>query len=215
MKTGLGLIGKKLGMTRIFSETESIPVTVISVDGNLLAQVKTAANDGYDAVQLAFGEKSVKNLNAAQKGHYAKYKLGAVSRLREFRDAAIPDGVDSGDVLKADLFEVGQKVDIVGKTKGKGFAGVIKRHHFSSNRASHGNSRAHRKPGSTGQCQDPGRTFPGKKMPGRLGGKQRTAQNLRVARVDAERNLLLIRGCVPGAPGGYVLVCPAVKGGNS
>ena len=168
-----GLIGKKLGMTRIFTDVEALPVTVIAVGGNLLAQTKTVETDGYNAVQLAFGEKAAKNLSAAQKGHMAKHKVGAVARLREFRDFSPPEGAASGDELGASLFEAGQRVDVTGGSKGKGFAGVIKRHHFSSNRQSHGNSRAHRKPGSTGQCQDPGRTFPGKKMPGRLGGKRR------------------------------------------
>lgn len=206
-----GLIGKKVGMTRIFTDTEMLSVTVISVAGNRVAQVKTAANDGYDAVQLAFGDKKVKNLDAAQRGHRAKYQVGAAARLREFPVATAGEDIAAGTELSADIFSDGQYVDIVGTSKGKGFAGVIKRHHFAANRSTHGNSRAHRKGGSTGQCQDPGRTFPGKKMPGRLGGKRCTAQNLRVARVDAERNLLWVRGNVPGAPGDYVLVQHAVK----
>ena len=209
----IGLIGKKLGMTRVFNDTESVPVTVLSVADNRVAQIKSAEVDGYQAVQVAFGRKAVKNLSSAQKGHMAKHKVGAAARLREFNSVAadVIKDMESGQELGADLFDEGQYVDVSGVSKGKGFAGVIKRHHFSSNRASHGNSRAHRKPGSTGQCQDPGRTFPGKKMPGRLGGKKQTAQNLKIVRVDKERALLLVRGSLPGAVGGYVLVRRAVK----
>lgn len=210
-----GLLGKKLGMTRIFTETQMQPVTVISVDNNRVAQIKTAeGNDGYNSVQLAFGSKATKNITKARKGHLAKYKAGAAAKLHEFRDYALEgeeSEINSGDILSSTIFNVGEKVDVTSNSKGKGFAGVIKRHHFSSNRATHGNSRAHRKPGSTGQCQDPGRTFPGKKMPGRLGGKQRTTQNLEVLRVDEARNLLLIKGAVPGFPGATVIVRSAVK----
>ena len=208
----LGLIGTKVGMTQIFGERgERVPVTVIAVGGCRLAQQKTAERDGYDALQIAYGERKVKRLNAPLRGHLAKHQAGAARVLREFRNAQMPEGKGEGDEMGAELFEVGARVDVRATSKGKGFAGVIKRWHFKGNRASHGNSRAHRKPGSTGQCQDPGRVFPGKKMPGRLGGKTRTIQNLTIARVDAERNLLLIRGGVPGAPGGYVTVCPSVK----
>lgn len=206
-----GLVGKKLGMTRVFTDTASLAVTVVAVDGNRIAQVKRAETDGYTAAQVAFGSKAVKNISAPSKGHLAKHKAGAAARLCEFRcgeDAL--DNAEPGQALPATVFAEGQLVDVTGWTKGKGFAGVIKRHHFRSNRASHGNSRAHRKPGSTGQCQDPGRTFPGKKMPGRLGGKRRTLQNLQIVRVDAEHNVLLIRGAIPGAPGGYVVVRRAV-----
>ena len=220
----LGLIGTKVGMTQIFGERgERVPVTVIAVGGNRVAQQKTAGNDGYDALQIAYGERKVKRLTASLRGHLAKHQAGAARIMREFRDAKLPeakageeqkaesaDGM-SGVEIGADIFAVGDRVDVRATSKGKGFAGVIKRWHFSSNRASHGNSRAHRKPGSTGQCQDPGRVFPGKKMPGRLGGKTRTIQNLTIARVDAGRNLLLIRGGVPGAPGGFVTVRPSVK----
>lgn len=230
----LGLIGTKVGMTQIFGERgERVPVTVIAVGGNRIAQQKTAERDGYDALQIAFGERKVKRLTSSLRGHLAKHQAGAARVLREFRDAKVPEvkvaegagegaegevasaaaganGID-GLEIGADIFAVGDKVDVRATSKGKGFAGVIKRWHFSSNRASHGNSRAHRKPGSTGQCQDPGRVFPGKKMPGRLGGKNRTIQNLTVARVDVGRNLLLIRGGVPGAPGGVVTVRPSVK----
>ncbi len=209
----LGLLGKKIGMTRIFSELgESVPITVVDVSGNRMSLQKTVESDGYASVQIAFGEKRATRLNSPMKGHLAKNKVGAAHILREFRDAAIPEGKETGDVINlSEVFSEGQFVDVVGTSKGKGFAGVIKRHNFSSNRATHGNSRAHRKPGSTGQCQDPGRVFPGKKMPGRLGGKRKTMQNLKVARIDSERNLLLIAGCIPGAPGGFVIVSPAVK----
>lgn len=209
---GIGLMGRKLGMTRVFTDTEAMPVTVLSVADNRVAQIKTGDKDGYDALQLAFERKAAKNLSSPQKGHMAKHKAGAARRLCEFKvDAASVREMKAGGEIGADVFNEGQFIDVVGVSKGKGFAGVIKRHHFSSNRASHGNSRAHRKPGSTGQCQDPGRTFPGKKMPGRLGGKRRTVQNLVVLRVDKERNLLLVRGAVPGACGGYVIVRAAVK----
>ncbi|MGI9298769.1 MAG: 50S ribosomal protein L3 [Gammaproteobacteria bacterium] len=208
----LGLIGVKMGMTRVFSDTgEALAVTVVDVRGNRAAQQKTAKTDGYDAVQLAFGERRARRIGAPLKGHLAKYQAGAARVLREFRGGELPEGKGAGDEIGADIFAEGQFVDVVGISRGKGFAGVIKRWHFSSNRASHGNSRSHRKPGSTGQCQDPGRVFPGKKMPGRLGGKRRTSQNLRIVRADAGRNLLLIRGAVPGAPGGQVVVRPAVK----
>ncbi|MGU9952125.1 MAG: 50S ribosomal protein L3 [Gammaproteobacteria bacterium WSBS_2016_MAG_OTU1] len=208
----LGLIGTKVGMTRIFTDNgEAIAVTVLAVGSNRVSQQKNMEGDGYNAVQLAFGEKRASRLTAPLKGHLAKHQAGAARYLHEFRNAELPEGKDSGDEIGADIFTDGQFVDVVGVTRGKGFAGVIKRHHFSSNRATHGNSRSHRKPGSTGQCQDPGRVFPGKKMPGRLGGKQRTAQNLCVVRVDTERNLLLIGGAIPGSPGNRVVVRPSVK----
>ena len=208
----LGLIGTKLGMTRVFGDNgDAIAVTVVAVGGNRLAQRKTMDKDGYEAVQMAFGEKDMRRLTAPLKGHLSKHQVGAARVLREFRGHGLAGDKNAGDEIKADLFADGQHVDVSGVSKGKGFAGVIKRHHFSSNRASHGNSRAHRKPGSTGQCQDPGRVFPGKKMPGQMGNKNQTAQNLQVVRVDADRDLLLIRGAVPGAPGGRVIVRPAVK----
>ncbi|MGI9306940.1 MAG: 50S ribosomal protein L3 [Gammaproteobacteria bacterium] len=208
----LGLVGVKVGMTRVFAENgDAVAVTVVDVGGCRIAQQKTAATDGYDAVQIAFGARPAHRISKALKGHLAKYEAGAARVLREFRDGKVPEGKNTGDEIGADIFSDGQFVDVSGVSRGKGFAGVIKRWHFSSNRDSHGNSRSHRKPGSTGQCQDPGRVFPGKKMPGRLGGKQRTSQNLRVVRVDEKRNLLLIGGAVPGSPGGQVIVRPAVK----
>ena len=164
---------------------------------------------------MAFGERTAAHLTSPLKGHLAKNKVGAARFLREFRNATLPEGKTIGDEISAaDVFSAGQFVDVTGTSKGKGFAGVIKRHHFSSNRASHGNSRSHRKPGSTGQCQDPGRVFPGKKMPGQLGGKRKTTQNLKIARVDGDRNLLLIAGAVPGAPDGLVIIRPAIKNGK-
>ena len=211
----LGLIGAKLGMTRVFADNgEATAVTVLAVGGNRAAQVKTAERDGYDSLQVAFGERRPSRLNSPTKGHLAKHQTGAARALREFRNASLPEGAKSGDDIGAAVFSDGQYVDVCGISRGKGFAGVIKRWHFSSNRASHGNSRSHRKPGSTGQCQDPGRVFPGKKMPGRLGGKRRTSQNLKIVRVDVERNLLLVSGAVPGSPGGLVEVRPAVKKRN-
>lgn len=211
----LGLIGTKVGMTRVFREAArdgaSVPVSVIAVGGNRIAQIKGAARDGYDAVQVAFGERRMSRISKPLAGHLAKYKAGAARLLREFRVADKTGELESGAPLSAEMFAVGQKVDVAGETKGRGFAGTIKRHHFRSGRASHGNSRAERKPGSNGPCQDPGRVFPGKKMAGRMGGVRRTAQNLEVVRVDAHRQLLLIKGAVPGANGGAVVVTPAVK----
>ena len=202
-------------MTRFFAaDGAAVPVTVVNVAGNRVAQVKSAETDGYRAAQVAFGDLPASKVNSPMRGHLSKHNAGGARVLREFR-LRKGDEVEAGADLSAEMFAPGEKVDVTGVTKGKGFAGVIKKHHFRSNRASHGNSRAHRKPGSTGQCQDPGRTFPGKKMPGRLGNKRRTAQNLEVARIDAERNLILIRGAVPGMPGGYVMVRPAAKAKKS
>lgn len=208
----LGLIGVKMGMTRVFADNgDAVAVTVVDVGGNRVAQQKTAESDGYGAVQIAAGTRQARRISAPLKGHLAKHEAGAARVLHEFRGGELPEGKGAGDEIGADIFADGQFVDVSGTSRGKGFAGVIKRWHFAANRATHGNSRSHRKPGSTGQCQDPGRVFPGKKMPGRLGGKQQTAQNLRVVRVDAARNLLLIGGAVPGSPGGCVIVRPAVK----
>lgn len=209
----LGLIGVKVGMTRIFSDNgDSVAVTVLDIGGNRIAQCKTMETDGYAATQMAFGERRANRLSSALKGHLAKYQAGAARWLCEFRDAEVPEGKSAGDEINGtDVFTDGQYVDVSSVSRGKGFAGVIKRWHFSANRATHGNSRSHRKPGSTGQCQDPGRVFPGKKMPGQLGNKQCTSQNLRVVRIDAERNWLLVSGAVPGAPGNQVLVRPAIK----
>jgi large subunit ribosomal protein L3 len=212
-RSTLGLLGRKVGMTRIFTDDgESVPVTVLDVSNNRVSQVKTPETDGYAAVQVAYGTRKSSRVVKPQAGHYAKYGVEAASVLREFRvDAAKTDELKVGATIGLDLFSVGQKVDVTGVTIGKGFAGAIKRHHFSSNRATHGNSVSTNAPGSIGNRQDPGRVFPGKRMAGHLGDKQRTTQNLVVARIDAERGLLLVRGAVPGASGGNVIVRPAVK----
>ena len=209
----LGLVGRKVGMTRIFAEDgASIPVTVLDVSNNRVAQIKTPETDGYAAVQVAFGQRRATRMTKALSGHLAKAGVESSRVLKEFTVTADAlDGFKPGDAIAATIFEAGQKVDITGVTIGKGFAGGIKRHHFSSNRASHGNSVSHNAPGSIGMAQDPGRVFPGKRMAGHLGDVQRTAQNLEVVRVDAERQLLLVKGAVPGARGSDVVVRPAVK----
>lgn len=213
MSEKLGLVGRKVGMTRIFTEDgESIPVTVLEVSGNRVTQVKTEETDGYNAIQVAFGSKKPSRVSKPLSGHYAKAGVEAGEMLKEFHiDADKLADLKVGTTLSVEMFTVGQKVDVTGITIGKGFAGAIKRHHFSSNRASHGNSVTTRAPGSIGNRQDPGRVFPGKRMAGHLGDVQRTTQNLVVARVDVERQLLLVRGAVPGAKGGKVIVRPAVK----
>lgn len=209
----LGLVGRKVGMTRIFTDDgEAVPVTVLDVSNNRVTQVKTAETDGYTAVQVAYGSRKPSRVAKPLAGHYAKAGVEAGSVLKEFRiDAAKAGEFKPGATLGAELFQVGQKVDVTGVTIGKGFAGAIKRHHFSSNRASHGNSVTTNAPGSIGMRQDPGRVMPGKRMAGHLGDKQRTTQNLVVARVDKDRGLLMVRGAVPGAKGGNVIVRPAVK----
>ena len=213
MSEKLGLVGRKVGMTRIFTEDgESIPVTVLEVAGNRVTQVKTEETDGYNAIQVAFGSKKPSRVSKPLSGHYAKAGVEAGEMLKEFHiDADKLADLKVGTTLSVEMFTVGQKVDVTGITIGKGFAGAIKRHHFSSNRASHGNSVTTRAPGSIGNRQDPGRVFPGKRMAGHLGDVPRTTQNLVVARVDVERQLLLVRGAVPGAKGGKVIVRPAVK----
>ena len=213
MSEKLGLVGRKVGMTRIFTEDgESIPVTVLEVAGNRVTQVKTEETDGYNAIQVAFGSKKPSRVSKPLSSHYAKAGVEAGEMLKEFHiDADKLADLKVGTTLSVEMFTVGQKVDVTGITIGKGFAGAIKRHHFSSNRASHGNSVTTRAPGSIGNRQDPGRVFPGKRMAGHLGDVQRTTQNLVVARVDVERQLLLVRGAVPGAKGGKVIVRPAVK----
>lgn len=209
----LGLIGRKVGMTRLFTdEGDAIPVTVIDVSNNRVAQIKTQTTDGYDAVQLAHGERRASRVTKAMGGHFAKAGVLAGNALNEFRvDAAQIAEFQAGSVVGVDTFTVGQKVDVQGVTIGKGYAGTIKRHHFSSGRASHGNSRSHNVPGSIGMAQDPGRVFPGKRMTGHLGDVTRTVQNLEIARVDADRQLLLVKGAVPGSRGGKVIVTPAIK----
>ena len=209
----LGLIGRKVGMTRLFTdEGEAIPVTVIDVSDNRVAQVKTLATDGYDAVQLAHGTRRASRVTKSMAGHFAKAGVLAGNGLNEFTlDSAKVSEFAPGQVVGVDTFTAGQKVDVQGVTIGKGYAGTIKRHHFKSGRASHGNSRSHNVPGSIGMAQDPGRVFPGKRMTGHLGDETRTAQTLVIARIDAERSLIMVKGAVPGAPGGKVIVTPAVK----
>ena len=209
----LGLVGRKVGMTRIFTDDgDSQPVTVLDVSNNRVTQVKTPATDGYSAVQVTFGKRRAIRVNKPSAGHFAKAAVEAGHVLKEFRvGQEITDSLKPGVVVGSDIFRVGQKVDVTGITIGKGYAGVIKRHGFSSNRASHGNSRSHNVPGSIGMAQDPGRVFPGKRMSGHLGSVKRTTQNLEVLRVDAERGLLLIKGAIPGSRGGDVIVHPSVK----
>ena len=209
----LGLVGRKVGMTRIFAEDGvSVPVTVLDVSNNRVAQIKTPETDGYAAVQVAFGQRRATRMTKALSGHLAKAGVESSRVLKEFPIAADQlDGFKPGDAIAATIFEAGQKVDVTGVTIGKGFSGGIKRHHFSSQRASHGNSVSHNAPGSIGMAQDPGRVFPGKRMAGHLGDVQRTTQNLVVVRVDADRQLLLVKGAVPGARGSDVVVRPAVK----
>lgn len=209
----LGLVGQKCGMTRIFTpEGEAMAVTVIKVEPNRIVQIKNLKNDSYQAVQVTVGMKRVSRVTKPLAGHYAKANVAAGRGLWEFR-LENTEGTDLkvGSEFKVDMFKEGQLVDVVGTTIGKGFAGVIKRHHFSGQNASHGNSLSHRAPGSIGQRQTPGRVFKGKKMAGHLGDVRRTAQNLDVVRVDVARNLLLIRGAIPGASGSNVIVKPAIK----
>jgi large subunit ribosomal protein L3 len=209
----IGLVGRKVGMTRIFTEDGStLPVTVLDVSDNRVTQIKTPDKDGYAAVQVAFGKRRASRVRKPLAGHLAKAAVEAGHVLKEFRARAEDlANFKVGAKVGVDLFKVGQKVDVQGVTIGKGFAGVIKRHHFSSNRASHGNSISHNKPGSTGQNQDPGRVFPGKRMAGHLGNVKRTVPNLVVVRVDTDRQLLLVRGSVPGSKGRDVVVRPAAK----
>ena len=209
----LGLIGRKVGMTRVFTaEGASVPVTVLEVIPNRVTQIKNTNSDGYNSLQLSYGLSKATKLNKSQIGHYAKATTDAGLGLHEQKiseDDLTNYTTDSQ--ITIDIFQVGQKVDVTGTTIGKGFQGPIKRHHFSSNRATHGVSISHNSHGSTGQCQDPGRVFPGKKMAGHLGDKKRTTQNLEVIRIDSPRNLLLIKGAVPGSKGSDVLIKPAVK----
>ena len=210
---GQGLVGRKVGMMRIFTDDgSSIPVTVLDVSNNRVTQIKTPETDGYTAVQVAFGQRRASRVNKAAAGHYAKAGVEAGTVLKEFRISAERVAeLNVGDVVPVSLFEVGQKVDVQGTSIGKGYAGTIKRHNFASGRASHGNSRSHNVPGSIGMAQDPGRVFPGKRMTGHLGDVTVTTQNLEIARIDADRQLLLVKGAVPGAKNGQVVVFPAIK----
>ena len=209
----LGLVGRKVGMTRIFTpEGDSIPVTVLDVSDNRVTQIKTVETDGYTAVQVAFGTRRASRVTKPLAGHLAKAGVQAGEVLKEFQiDSTKAAELSNGTVIGTDIFEVGQKVDVQGVSIGKGYAGTIKRHNFASGRASHGNSRSHNVPGSIGMAQDPGRVFPGKRMTGHMGDETVTVQNLVIARIDTDRHLLLVRGAVPGAKGGKVFVTPAVK----
>ncbi len=212
-KSPLGLLGRKVGMTRIFTDDgESVPVTVIDVSGNRVSQVRSVAIDGYRAIQLAAGTRKASRISKPLAGHLGKAGAQGAATLHEIR---LPDEdkteIALGATLGVELFQVGQKVDVTGVTIGKGFSGAIKRHHFSSNRASHGNSVSTNAPGSIGMRQDPGRVMPGKRMAGHLGDARRTTQNLVIARIDTGRQLLLIKGAVPGSCGGTLVVRPAVK----
>ncbi len=212
-KYSLGIVGRKAGMSRVFTEDgRSVPVTLIEASPNRITQVKTPETDGYSAVQVAVGTRRASLVNKPAAGHYAKAKVEAGRGLWELRvEASRLGDFNVGGEIKADIFDVGQKVDVQGVTKGKGFQGTIKRHNFRMGDATHGNSLSHRAPGSIGQRQTPGRVFPGKKMSGHMGAETQTTQNLEVVRVDVERGLIAIRGAVPGAPGGDVIVRPASK----
>ncbi|MCE8021916.1 50S ribosomal protein L3 [Halomonas sp. MCCC 1A11036] len=210
----IGLVGRKAGMTRVFTEDgASVPVTVIEVEPNRITSVKTVESDGYAAVQVTAGSRKAKHLTKAQAGQYAKAGVEAGRSLMEFRLNAGEEAPEVGGELTVSLFEAGQKVDVAGTSKGKGFQGAVKRWNFRTQDATHGNSLSHRAPGSIGMCQTPGRVFKGKKMAGQMGNVRCTVQSLEVVRVDAERNLLLIKGAVPGATGSDVIVRSAVKAG--
>ena len=209
----LGLVGRKAGMTRVFNEDGvSVPVTVVQVEPNRVTQVRSPETDGYQAVQVTVGKRKASRVSKPMAGHFAKAGVEAGRGLWEFRledyDGDVPE---VGSEIKVDLFETGQKVDVSGISKGKGFQGGVKRHNFKMQDATHGNSISHRAPGSIGQCQTPGRVFKGKKMAGHMGSEKVTVQTLEIVRVDSERGLLLIKGAVPGAPGGDVIVTPAIK----
>jgi large subunit ribosomal protein L3 len=209
----IGLVGRKNGMTRIFTDSgQAVPVTVISVEANRISQIKTSEVDGYSAIQVTIGRRRPNRVTKAQAGHHAKAKTAVGRKLVEFRATEQEQNqIELGGQNKVDIFSVGQKVDVTANSKGKGYAGVIKRHNFRTQDATHGNSLSHRAAGSIGQCQDPGRVFKGKKMAGRMGGKRVTVQSLEVVRVDTERNVVLVKGAVPGATGGDVIIRPAVK----
>jgi len=210
----IGLLGKKCGMTRIFKDTgEAIPVTVIHVEPNRITQIKTEETDGYNALQVTIGKRRATRVNQPMSGHYAKAGVEPGIGLWEFalEEGDTLEGVELASELTVDLFTEGQFVDVAGMTKGKGFAGAVKRHHFRTQDATHGNSLSHRAPGSIGQNQTPGRVFKGKKMAGHMGNKRRTVQNLEIVKIDKEKNVLLVKGSVAGAPSGVVIIIPAQK----
>ena len=205
----IGIIGHKVGMTRVFSdEGNSTPVTVVSIANNTISQVKTQDSDGYNAIQVSTGAIKASKVTKPQAGHFAKAGIEAGKIVMEFRT---DDTFEVGANLDVNMFEAGQKVDVTGRSKGKGFAGVIKRYNFQMQDATHGNSVSHRAPGSIGQCQTPGRVFKGKKMSGHMGDRNVTTQNLEIVRVDSEKGLILIKGAVPGAKNSRVIIKPAVK----
>ena len=209
----IGVVGRKAGMTRVFTEDgASVPVTVIEVAPNRVTQVRTEETDGYQAIQIAVGSRKASRVTKPEAGHYAKAGVEAGRKMMEFRlDDVEGETPEVGGELTVEMFEAGQKVDVCGTSKGKGFAGGVKRHNFKMQDATHGNSLSHRAPGSIGQCQTPGRVFKGKKMAGHMGNVKTTVQSLEVVRVDSDRNLILVKGAIPGATGGNVIVTPAVK----
>jgi len=207
----LGLVGKKAGMTRVFTEDgASVPVTVIEITPNRVTQVKTTDTDGYNAVQVTAGEKKASRVSKAAAGHFAKANVAAGDSLLEFRTDEVAE-FKIGDELTVERFEAGQIVDVTGQSKGKGFQGGVKRWNFAMQDATHGNSLSHRAPGSIGQCQTPGRVWKGKKMAGHMGAERVTTQNLEIVRIDAESNLILVKGALPGATGGELIINPAIK----
>ncbi|EAW42360.1 MAG: 50S ribosomal protein L3 [Halieaceae bacterium] len=209
----IGIVGRKSGMTRVFTdEGVSVPVTVVEVLPNRVTQIKDLETDGYRAIQVTTGDRKASRVSKPAAGHYAKAGTAAGDGLWEFRLDGSEETFEVGSELTVERFEQGQKVDVAGRSKGKGFQGAVKRWNFSMQDATHGNSLSHRAPGSIGQCQTPGRVFKGKKMAGHMGAERVTTQGLEVVRIDSERNLLLIKGAVPGAPGGHVIVRPTVKG---
>ena len=210
----IGVVGRKAGMTRVFTdEGNSIPVTVIQVDANRITEIKTSERDGYQAVQVTTGMRRANRITKPEAGHFAKNGVEAGRSLWEFRleQNAEASELKPGSELDVSQFEDGQSIDVTGQSKGKGFSGTVKRWNFSTQDKTHGNSLAHRAPGSIGQCQSPGRVFKGKKMSGQMGNARVTTQNIEIVRVDAERNLLLVKGPVPGANGGDLIIKPAVK----
>ena len=208
----IGLVGTKTGMTRVFDESgTSIPVTVINIDSNRISQIKTIDRDGYAAVQIAYGNQKESRLNKATLGHYKKSNISPAKGRVEFRVEKLEDNLSVGSDIRVDTFKAGEHVDITGRTLGKGFQGGVKRHHFKTQDATHGNSISHRALGSTGQCQDPGRVFKGKKMPGHLGNVKRTIQNLTIVKIMPDENIMLVKGSVPGHKGSVVIIKPTEK----
>ena len=209
----IGLIATKEGMTRLFQEDgKSLPVSVLKVDTNFISQIKTKQSDGYDSIQLSTKEQKEKNQTKSKIGHFSKNNLSLKKHIKEFRlDESQLDGLELGKEFDVNIFEEGQLVDVSGISKGKGFAGTVKRWNFATQDATHGNSLAHRKPGSIGQCQTPGRVWKGKKMAGHMGSVKKTVQNLRVVKIDEENSLLLVQGAIPGFNGSSVIIKPAVK----